>query len=123
MTSLYNELTQACSKEVTLRYSTSFFRAVNLLSPSIQQDIHNIYGFVRFADEIVDSFHNHNQQDLLDNFKKECFQSIKQKISLNPILNSFQSTVNQYNIDHQLIEKFLDSMYMDLEKQNYEPIV
>ena len=68
--SLYNELTQACSKEVTLRYSTSFFRAVNLLSPSIQQDIHNIYGFVRFADEIVDTFHEYNQKKLSVNLRK-----------------------------------------------------
>ena len=70
MTLLYDELTEACSKEVTLRYSTSFYKAVNLLSPTIQQDIHNIYGFVRFADEIVDTFHEHNQEEYLSNLKK-----------------------------------------------------
>ena len=120
MNSLFLKISEKCSKLTTKNYSTSFSLGIQLLNRRFRQPIYNIYGFVRFADEIVDSFHNHNQQDLLDNFKKECFQSIKQKISLNPILNSFQSTVNQYNIDHQLIEKFLDSMYMDLEKQNYD---
>ena len=92
MTLLYDELTQACSKEVTLKYSTSFFKAVNLLSPTIQQDIHNIYGFVRFADEIVDTFHEHNQEELLNQFEKDFYGALKVGISLNPILNSFQKT-------------------------------
>ena len=82
MMSLYNELTQACSKEVTLRYSTSFFRAVNLLSPSIQQDIHNIYGFVRFSDEIVDTFHEYNQKKLLSQFEKDFYESLKNGIGV-----------------------------------------
>ncbi len=119
MKSLFLKISEKCSKLTTKNYSTSFSLGIQLLEKRFQQPIYNIYGFVRFADEIVDSFHNHNQQELLDNFKKDCFQSIKQKISLNPILHSFQSTVNQYNIDHQLIDKFLDSMYMDLEKHNF----
>ena len=117
--SLYNELTQACSKEVTLRYSTSFFRAVNLLSPSIQQDIHNIYGFVRFADEIVDTFHEHNQEKLLNQFEKDFHQALKDGISLNPILNSFQKTVLKYDIDRSLVDAFIRSMKMDLHKTQY----
>ena len=117
--SLYNELTQACSREVTLRYSTSFFRAVNLLSPSIQQDIHNIYGFVRFADEIVDTFHEHNQEKLLNQFEKDFHQALKDGISLNPILNSFQKTVLKYDIDRSLVDAFIRSMKMDLHKTQY----
>ncbi len=117
--SLYNELTQACSKEVTLRYSTSFFRTVNLLSPSIQQDIHNIYGFVRFADEIVDTFHEHNQEKLLNQFEKDFHQALKDGISLNPILNSFQKTVLKYDIDRSLVDAFIRSMKMDLHKTQY----
>ena len=119
MMSLYNELTQACSREVTLRYSTSFFRAVNLLSPSIQQDIHNIYGFVRFADEIVDTFHEHNQEKLLNQFEKDFHQALKDGISLNPILNSFQKTVLKYDIDRSLVDAFIRSMKMDLHKTQY----
>ena len=119
MMSLYNELTQACSKEVTLRYSTSFFRAVNLLSPSIQQDIHNIYGFVRFADEIVDTFHEYNQEKLLSQFEKDFYESLKNGISLNPILNSFQKTIRKYDIDTSLVDAFMRSMKMDLHKTQY----
>ena len=117
--SLYNELTQACSREVTLRYSTSFFRAVNLLSPSIQQDIHNIYGFVRFADEIVDTFHEHNQKKLLYQFEKDFHEALKDGISLNPILNSFQKTILKYDIDTSLVDAFMRSMKMDLHKTQY----
>tara|TARA_X000001036_G_scaffold439707_1_gene491858 strand:+ start:1076 stop:1912 length:837 start_codon:yes stop_codon:yes gene_type:complete len=116
---LYDELTQACSKEVTLKYSTSFFRAVNLLSPSIQQDIHNIYGFVRFADEIVDTFHEHNQEELLNQFEKDFYEALKVGISLNPILNSFQRTILKYDIDISLVDAFMRSMKMDLCKTQY----
>ena len=119
MTLLYDELTQACSKEVTLKYSTSFFKAVNLLSPTIQQDIHNIYGFVRFADEIVDTFHEHNQEELLNQFEKDFYGALKVGISLNPILNSFQKTVLKYNIDISLVDAFMRSMKMDLYKTQY----
>ena len=119
MTLLYDELTEACSKEVTLKYSTSFFKAVNLLSPTIQQDIHNIYGFVRFADEIVDTFHEHNQEELLNQFEKDFYGALKVGISLNPILNSFQKTVLKYDIDISLVDAFMRSMKMDLYKTQY----
>ena len=91
-----------------------------MLDTSIRNHIYNIYGFVRFADEIVDSFHNHNKKYLLDNFEADLFMSIKDKISLNPILNSFQHTVNTFEIDHDLIKAFMKSMRLDLEKSNYK---
>jgi len=119
MTLLYDELTEACSKEVTLKYSTSFYKAVNLLSPIIQQDIHNIYGFVRFADEIVDTFHEHNQEELLKQFEKDFYAALKVGISLNPILNSFQKTILKYDIDISLVDAFMRSMKMDLYKTQY----
>ena len=119
MTLLYDELTEACSKEVTLKYSTSFYKAVNLLSPTIQQDIHNIYGFVRFADEIVDTFHEHNQEELLKKFEEDFYAGLKVGISLNPILNSFQKTILKYDIDISLVDAFMRSMKMDLYKTQY----
>lgn len=119
MTLLYDELTQACSKEVTLKYSTSFYKAVNLLSPTIQQDIHNIYGFVRFADEIVDTFHEHNQEELLKQFEEDFYAALNVGISLNPILNSFQKTILKYDIDVSLVDAFMRSMKMDLYKSQY----
>ena len=119
MTLLYDELTEACSKEVTLKYSTSFYKAVNLLSPIIQQDIHNIYGFVRFADEIVDTFHEHNQEELLKQFEEDFYAALKVGISLNPILNSFQKTILKYDIDISLVDAFMRSMKMDLYKTQY----
>ena len=119
MTLLYDELTEACSKEVTLKYSTSFYKAVNLLSPTIQQDIHNIYGFVRFADEIVDTFHEHNQEELLKQFEEDFYAGLKVGISLNPILNSFQKTILKYDIDISLVDAFMRSMKMDLYKTQY----
>ena len=119
MTLLYDELTEACSKEVTHKYSTSFYKAVNLLSPTIQQDIHNIYGFVRFADEIVDTFHEHNQEELLKKFEEDFYAALKVGISLNPILNSFQKTILKYDIDISLVDAFMRSMKMDLYKTQY----
>ena len=119
MTLLYDDLTQACSKEVTLKYSTSFYKAVNLLSSTIQQDIHNIYGFVRFADEIVDTFHEHNQEELLKQFEEDFYAALELGISLNPILNSFQKTVLKYDIDISLVNAFMRSMKMDLYKSQY----
>jgi len=90
-----------------------------MLSPSIRKDIYNIYGFVRFADEIVDSFHEFNKKELLNDFEKELYNSIEKKISLNPILNSFQHTYHQYSIPRHLVESFMRSMRMDLQKQVY----
>ncbi len=100
-------------------FSTSFYRATKLLSKSIRNDIFNIYGFVRFADEIVDTFHKYPKRQLLDQFEKELWSSIEDKISLNPILNSFQHTVNKYNIENSLIRSFMKSMRMDLDIRRY----
>ena len=116
---LYNDISQQCSKFTTETYSTSFSSAIKLLQPHIQQPVFNIYGFVRLADEIVDTFHEHDKRGLLQRFKQETFVSIEQKISLNPILQSFQRTVNEYSIPAELIEAFFQSMEMDLHKAEY----
>ena len=120
MKRLFDTVSQDCSRLVTNAYSTSFSLATKMLDASIRSHIYNIYGFVRFADEIVDSFHNHNKKYLLDNFEADLFISIKDKISLNPILNSFQLTVNTFEIDHDLIKAFMKSMRLDLEKSTYK---
>lgn len=117
---LFYDVSQDCSRNVTEKYSTSFSSSIKLLGKSIQQPIFNIYGFVRFADEIVDTFHDYDKQTLLTEFKEATYQAIERKISLNPILQSFQSTVNEYNIDLGLIDAFLHSMELDLGKQNYD---
>src|SRR5690349_20826698 len=111
---LFYEVSQQCSRITTEKYSTSFASAIKLLHPELRQPIYNIYGFVRFADEIVDTFHTHNKALLLEKFKTETFAAIHDGISLNPILNSFQTTINTFNIDHQLIHAFFKSMEMDL---------
>ena len=120
MKSLYDVVSYECSKLVTNRYSTSFSLGTRLLDSSIRTDIYNIYGFVRFADEIVDSFHEFNKEKLLNRFEEDLMHAIKYKISLNPILNSFQFTVNDKKIDIELIQAFLESMRMDLNKNNYK---
>ena len=122
MKSIFDKVSNDCSKLVIKRYSTSFFFSSNLLSKSIRQDIFNIYGFVRLADEIVDTFHGYPKKELLEDFEIELWRSIDNKISLNPILNSFQDTVNKYSIPHELINSFLDSMKMDLEKKEYNTV-
>ena len=119
MKKIFDEVSEMCSRSVTESYSTSFSLATRMLSPSIRQDIYNIYGFVRFADEIVDSFHDYNKEELLDNFEKELRYSITNKISLNPILNSFQKTLLKYEIDIELVNSFLKSMRWDLDKKVY----
>lgn len=119
MKSIFDKVSADCSKNVTNSYSTSFSLATKMLSKSIRQDIYNIYGFVRFADEIVDTFHDYNKKELLERFIDELNYSLKNKISSNPILNSFQNTVNKYNIDYELINSFLKSMKMDLKKMKY----
>lgn len=116
---LFHQLSAEFSRRVTEKYSTSFSIAVKLLSPSIRQDIYNIYGFVRFADEIVDTFHDFPKEQLLNRFEKDVFLAISSGISLNPILNSFQKTKRKYNIDDELIHAFLSSMRLDLNKQTY----
>lgn len=120
MMKLFHEVSQDCSRITTEKYSTSFFSAIKLLHKDYRTPICNIYGFVRFADEIVDSFHGHAKDELLFDFKKSTFEAIEKKISLNPILNSFQLTVNEYQIDHKLINAFLYSMELDLEKREYD---
>ena len=119
MKKLFDQVSENCSKIVTESYSTSFTLATKMLDRSIRQDIYNIYGFVRFADEIVDSFHDFNKEELLNLFELDLKKSINDKISLNPILNSFQQTVNSYNIEWELIDTFLKSMEMDLDKNEH----
>ena len=119
MKQTFDSLSEDCSKITTQRYSTSFCLAIYLLSKEMRMPIYSIYGFVRLADDLVDSFHGYNKKYLLDKFKQDCFDSIDQKISLNPILNSFQKVVNEYQIEHRLIEEFLHSMEMDLGKNKY----
>lgn len=116
----FHEVSAKCSEITTIAYSTSFASAIRLLHQDMRQPIYNIYGFVRFADEIVDTFHDHDKSSLLADFKKETYAAIKNGISLNPILNSFQQTVNEYNIDHALIEAFFHSMEMDLTQMTYD---
>lgn len=122
MKSIFDKVSNDCSKLVIKRYSTSFYFSSSLLSKTIRQDIFNIYGFVRLADEIVDTFHEYPKQELLEDFEKELWRSVDNKISLNPILNSFQHTVNKYSIPKDLINSFLDSMKMDLEKKEYNSV-
>ena len=117
---LFYELSQDCSKITTEKYSTSFSSAIRLLHTDMRIPIFNIYGFVRFADEIVDTFHDFDKATLLKEFKSDTYAAIERKISLNPILNSFQLTVNEYKISHELIEAFFKSMEMDLKKATYD---
>ena len=119
MKSIFDNVSFDCSVKVTKAYSTSFSSAVKMLAPSIRQDIYNIYGFVRFADEIVDTFHDYDKEALFSQFENELSLALSQKISLNPILNSFQHTVNKYNIPMELIDAFMHSMKLDLHKSVY----
>ncbi len=117
--SVFNAVCQYCSRITTQKYSTSFSWAIQLLHRDIQPHIHNIYGFVRFADEIVDTFHDYNKADLLQQFKQDTYNAINEGISLNPILQSFQLTVNRFGIDHKLIVAFFKSMEKDLTQISY----
>ncbi|ERM82869.1 phytoene synthase [Rhodonellum psychrophilum GCM71 = DSM 17998] len=116
---LFDQTTFECSKLITQRYSTSFTLGIKTLDKKFHMPIYAVYGFVRYADEIVDTFHEHDKKSLLEAFKKDTFQSIEQKISLNPILHAFQLIVNQYKIGNDLIEAFLKSMEMDLDFKTY----
>lgn len=120
MKSLYDKISSNTSKHVTRHYSTSFSMGINLLHKDLREPIYNIYGFVRIADEIVDTFHDCPQAELLNEFKIDTYNAIDRKISTNPILQSFQKTVNEYGIEHDLIETFLKSMEMDLENIQYD---
>lgn len=120
MKSIFDKISFECSRNVTQSYSTSFSSAVKMLAPSIRQDIYNIYGFVRFADEIVDSFHDYNKEELFKQFETNLALALDQKISLNPILNAFQHTVRKYNIPTEMIYAFMKSMKLDLTKTEYK---
>lgn len=122
MKQLFDDVSFKCSKLVTKSYSTSFSLAVYMLSPSIRDAIYSIYGFVRFADEIVDSFHGFKKEELINDFEKEYYKAYDAGISLNPILNSFQHTVKEYNITDDLVQSFLKSMKLDLIKSDYNSV-
>jgi phytoene synthase len=117
---LYNQVTADASKQTTLQYSSSFSLAIKLLHADLRQPIYDIYGLVRFADEIVDTFHDFDKAALLAQFKKDTYTAIEQGVSLNPILHRFQLTYRKYNIGHELVDAFFASMEMDLSKQQYD---
>ncbi|MGY6561966.1 MAG: phytoene/squalene synthase family protein [Luteibaculaceae bacterium] len=117
---LFDKVCIECSRNITNSYSTSFSLGVRLLGKSLQDPIHAIYGFVRFADEIVDTFHEFKKEELLLRFKQDTYQSIAEGISLNPVLQSFQQVVNKYQIDKELIDCFLRSMEMDLDQTHHD---
>ena len=117
---LHNQVSYDCSKLVTKSYSSSFSRAILLFPPEIREAIYNIYGFVRFADEIVDTFHDYPKKDLLDDFMRQYFDAKEKGISLNPILHSFVQTIRKYDIDQELVDAFISSMYKDLGDIKYE---
>lgn len=128
MKAIFDTVSARCSRITTKAYSTSFSLGIYFLSKELRSPIYNIYGFVRFADEIVDSFHGYDKQKLLTDFKNDTKKAISEKISLNPILNSFQAVVHKYNIEWDLIETFLKSMEMDLDlhscdQQSYEEYI
>lgn len=120
MKALFDTSSMKISELVTNTYSTSFSLACKLLSPKIRSDIYSIYGFVRYADEIVDSFDGYNQEELLDEFEADYYKAYQRKISLNPVLNAFQHVVHKYNIEDHMIQSFLKSMRMDLSKKEYD---
>ncbi len=119
MKQLFDKVSTICSKVTTRAYSTSFSLGIRFLDKKLHTPIYSIYGFVRFADEIVDSFHDYDKETLLTEFETETWKAIQRKISLNPVLNSFQHVVHEYQIDHKLIECFLKSMRMDLRQTEH----
>ena len=116
---LYDISSQTCSKVITNHYSTSFSMGIRTLHKHFRMPVYSIYGFVRLADEIVDTFHEFDKKALLDAFRKDTYEAIENKISLNPVLNSFQMVVNQYGIERELIDAFLHSMEMDLSENEH----
>ncbi len=120
MKSLYDQVSMQCSRKITRAYSTSFSLGISTLSKRFHDPIYSIYGFVRLADEIVDSFHDYDKSELLRRFREETVRAVNEKISINPVLNCFQQTVHQYGIDWSLIDGFLKSMEMDLERKQYD---
>ena len=122
MKEIFDSVSFEVSELTTKRYSTSFSLGISFLSKEIQRPIYSLYGFVRLADEIVDSFHDYPKEKMLTDFRAQTFQAIEEGISINPVLNSFQWAVNKYRISHDLITTFLDSMEMDLRKSDYDEI-
>lgn len=120
MIALFNQTALECSKLITENYSTSFTLGIKTLDRKFHMPIYAIYGFVRFADEIVDTFHDFDKKTLLDRFRHDTYQAIEEGISLNPVLHSFQMVVRQYSIERELIDAFLKSMEMDLYLQDYD---
>ena len=120
MMELYTKTCTEISKKITHNYSTSFTLGIRTLNKKLHDPIYSIYGFVRVADEIVDTFHGHNKSDLLSKFKADTYEALENKISTNPVLHAFQNVVHQYNIDYDLIEAFLKSMEMDLFHSTYD---
>jgi phytoene synthase len=128
MKSLFDDVSLQCSKLTTKAYSTSFSLGIQFLGKELRMHVYSIYGFVRFADEIVDTFDNYNKRHLLDKFIADTYDALENRISLNPILNTFQNTVHQFDIEIELIDTFLGSMRMDLDqldhsKQSYEQYI
>lgn len=119
MKSIFDTVSFNCSKLVTKTYSTSFSLATKMLYKSIRNDIYNIYGFVRCADEIVDSFHDYDKETIFNRFTEDLENALNDKISLNPILNAFQHTYHKYNLDKHLVDAFMNSMRLDLHKTDY----
>ncbi|MCG8697952.1 MAG: phytoene/squalene synthase family protein [Bacteroidales bacterium] len=119
MKELYDSVSYRCSKIITQEYSTSFSMGIRLLDKSIRHAIFNIYGFVRLADEIVDTFHDFDKEKLLNKFEQDYYEAHKENISLNPVLHAFQLTVKQFNIDDELIQAFLKSMRADLTQKEF----
>src|SRR5690242_6835832 len=120
MKELFDKVSLRCSKVTTNAYSTSFSLGIFCLDKKLRDPIYSIYGFVRFADEIVDTFHDFDKPTLLNRFKEDTFRAVQERISLNPILNSFQATVHRYHIEDELISQFLKSMEMDLTQKEYD---
>lgn len=120
MKSIYDNISFKISKQVTNAYSTSFSLGIYMLNKKIHEPIYGIYGFVRLADEIVDTFHDFSKKELLDEFRADTYKAIEQRISLNPVLHAFQLAVNEFSIERELIDSFLHSMEMDLEQKEHD---
>ena len=118
---LFLDTSLACSKLITSRYSTSFTLGIRTLDKGLHLPVYAVYGFVRWADEIVDTFHGHDKDALLTDFRRQTFAALETGLSLNPVLHAFQAVVREYGIDYEFIEAFLRSMALDLEDQNYKP--
>jgi phytoene/squalene synthetase len=121
MKELYDKVSIQCSRLTTRAYSTSFSLGIRCLGEELRDPVYSIYGFVRFADEIVDTLHAYDKKQLLEKFKEDTYRAVEEKISTNPILHSFQLTANRYAIDRELIASFLKSMEMDLHQKSYSP--